>query len=119
MSRLQQKGWTTALPRVMGKRQPLEFLRWDVEMEMDPGVYGIPVPRVQEVVRPDIIVMPLVAFDEQNYRLGYGAGYFDITLVRLDPRPQSIGIGFELTRFCLLYTSDAADERSSVDLGGR
>ena len=98
MSRLQAKGWITALPRVVGRRQPLEFLHWTAEMQMDPGVFGIPVPRVQEVVRPDIIVMPLVAFDDQNYRLGYGAGYFDITLVRLDPRPRSIGVGFEFSR---------------------
>lgn len=98
MKRLQEKGWVTALPRVIGKRQPLEFLRWTADMEMDAGVYGIPVPRLREVVRPDIIVMPLVAFDEENYRLGYGAGYFDITLVRLNPRPRSIGVGFEFTR---------------------
>jgi 5,10-methenyltetrahydrofolate synthetase len=98
MGRLQAKGWVTALPRVLGKGMPLEFLRWTTGMEMDAGVFGIPVPRAREVVRPDIIVMPLVAFDEENYRLGYGAGYFDITLVRLDPRPRSIGVGFEFTR---------------------
>ena len=98
LERLQAKGWITALPSVVGKRMPLEFLRWTADTEMDAGVYGISVPRVREVVRPDIIVMPCVAFDEENYRLGYGAGYFDITLVRMDPRPRSIGVGFEFTR---------------------
>jgi len=98
MKRLQATGWITALPSVVEKRMPLEFLRWTTDMEMDAGVYGISVPRIREVVRPDIIVMPCVAFDEENYRLGYGAGYFDITLVRMDPRPRSIGIGFEFTR---------------------
>jgi 5,10-methenyltetrahydrofolate synthetase len=98
MERLQAKGWTTALPHVVGPRKPLEFHKWIVGAEMDSGVYGIPVPRTRELVRPDIIVMPLVAFDSENYRLGYGAGYFDITLVRLDPRPRSIGVGFEFTR---------------------
>jgi 5,10-methenyltetrahydrofolate synthetase len=98
MKRLQAKGWITALPSVVGKRMPLEFLRWTADMEMDAGVFGILVPRIREVVRPDIIVMPCVAFDEENYRLGYGAGYFDITLVRMDPRPRSIGVGFEFTR---------------------
>jgi 5-formyltetrahydrofolate cyclo-ligase len=98
MLRLQAKGWTTALPHVVGPRQPLEFHKWIAGAEMDSGVYGIPVPRTRELVRPDIIVMPLVAFDSENYRLGYGAGYFDITLVRLDPRPRSIGVGFEFTR---------------------
>jgi 5-formyltetrahydrofolate cyclo-ligase len=98
MKRLQEKGWITALPSVVGKRLPLEFLRWTSDMEMDAGVYGISVPRIRDVVRPDIIVMPCVAFDEENYRLGYGAGYFDITLVRMDPRPKSIGVAFEFAR---------------------
>ena len=103
MERLQARGWTTALPHVVGPRKPLEFHKWMVGTEMDPGVYGIPVPRTRELVRPDIIVMPLVAFDSENYRLGYGAGYFDITLVRLDPRPRSIGVGFELTRLDTIH----------------
>ena len=98
MERLQAKGWTTALPHVVGPREPLEFHKWILGAEMDSGVYGIPVPRTRELVRPDIIVMPLVAFDSENYRLGYGAGYFDITLVRLQPRPRSIGVGFEFSR---------------------
>ena len=103
MARLQATGWTTALPHVVGPRQALEFHKWAVGDDMDAGVYGIPVPRVRVLVRPDIIVMPLVAFDADNYRLGYGAGYFDITLVRLNPRPRSIGVGFELARLDTIY----------------
>ena len=103
MERLQAKGWTTALPHVVGPRKPLEFHKWTIGAEMDSGVFGIPVPRTRELVRPDVIVMPLVAFDSENYRLGYGAGYFDITLVRLDPRPRSIGVGFELTRLNTIH----------------
>jgi|SRR5688572_4819531 len=103
LERLQPKGWTTALPHVVGPRKALEFHKWIVGAEMDAGVYGIPVPRDRELVRPDIIVMPLVAFDSENYRLGYGAGYFDITLVRLDPRPRAIGVGFELSRLDTIH----------------
>ena len=103
LERCQQKGWTTALPHVVGPRKPLEFHKWVVGAEMDPGVYGIPVPRIREIVRPDVIVMPLVGFDDDNYRLGYGAGYFDITLVRLAPRPLSIGVGFEIARLKTIY----------------
>jgi 5-formyltetrahydrofolate cyclo-ligase len=44
------------------------------------------------------VLLPLVAFDAQCFRLGYGGGYFDRTLAALVPRPQAIGVGFELAR---------------------
>ena len=47
---------------------------------------------------PNIVLLPLVAFDCRGYRLGYGGGYFDRTLAALSPRPFAIGVGFELTR---------------------
>jgi len=103
LERLESKGWTLALPSVVGRGQPLEFLRWVPEAEMDVQSFGIPVPRVRELVRPDVIIMPLVGFDPLNYRLGYGAGYFDITLASLDPIPRTIGIGFELSRLPTIY----------------
>jgi 5,10-methenyltetrahydrofolate synthetase len=58
--------------------------------------HGIPVPAAGEFVTPNIVLLPLVAFDTQGFRLGYGGGYFDRTLAALVPRPFSIGVGFEL-----------------------
>ena len=98
LDRLRAKGWITAVPSVVKRGSPLEFLRWTSDTEMDAGVYGIPIPRIRVPVQPDVIVIPLVGFDAQNFRLGYGAGYFDITLAALQPRPFTIGMGFELAR---------------------
>ena len=103
MQRLRDKGWITSLPCVVRPRTALEFLRWTEETEMDTGVYGIPIPKIRELVRPQIVITPLVAFDARNYRLGYDAGYFDITLAGMQPRPRSIGIGFELCRMETIY----------------
>jgi 5,10-methenyltetrahydrofolate synthetase len=97
MAGLRARGWTTALPSVVRPKKPLEFLRWTPDTEMDAGVYGIPVPRVREVVTPDIVIAPLVGFDQNNYRLGYGGGFFDITLGAMKPRPKTIGVGFTLS----------------------
>lgn len=47
---------------------------------------------------PDVVLIPLVGFDEQNFRLGYGGGYYDRTLAALSPRPITIGLGFEMGR---------------------
>ena len=103
LDRLKEKGWITALPAVVRRGLPLEFLRWTRETEMETGVFGIPIPRVHDIVFPSCIILPLVAFDAQNFRLGYGAGYFDITLASLEPRPRTIGIGFELCRLDTIH----------------
>ncbi len=47
---------------------------------MEPGPHDIPAPKAREIVRPEILIVPLVGFDAANYRLGYGGGYFDRTL---------------------------------------
>ena len=101
--RLEMKGWRASLPSVVGKGKALEFLRWISGAEMDIQSFGIPVPRVREVVRPTVVIMPLVGFDADNYRLGYGAGYYDITLAGMHPTPRSIGIGFELSRLDTIH----------------
>jgi 5-formyltetrahydrofolate cyclo-ligase len=97
MERLQARGWITALPSVVRRGSPLEFLQWTTGMEMDLGPYDIPVPRNRTIVRPNVVIAPLVAFDRHNYRLGYGSGFFDITLAALQPPPLTIGAGFEIT----------------------
>jgi len=60
--------------------------------------HGIPIPQDGPNIVPDIVLLPLVAFDTQGFRLGYGGGYFDRTLAMLVPRPLAIGVGFELGR---------------------
>ena len=72
-------------------------------MEMDLGPYEIPVPRDRSVVQPNVVIAPLVAFDRKNFRIGYGSGYFDITLASLDPSPLTIGVGFELSCLETIY----------------
>jgi 5,10-methenyltetrahydrofolate synthetase len=95
---LRGRGWQLALPAVVDKRGPLEYRLWQPGMAMESGVYDIPVPERREVVTPDVVLAPLVGFDAENYRLGYGGGHFDRTLAALAPQPFAIGIGFEMQR---------------------
>lgn len=97
------RGWRAALPAVIDKKGPLEFRAWQPGAELVPGVYDIPVPKTRDVVAPNVLLVPVVGFDREGYRLGYGGGYYDRTLDASDPRPQTIGVGFELSRLATIF----------------
>lgn len=97
-SRLIQHGWRAAMPVVQAVDAPMRFHAWTPASEMGTDRHGIPIPHDGEEIVPDIVLLPLLAFDAQGFRLGYGGGYFDRTLAAMVPRPQAIGVGFELGR---------------------
>lgn len=96
VSRLIDRGWQAAMPVVTAADAPMSFHAWTPSSEMGADRYGIPIPQDGAVLIPDIVLLPLVAFDAQGFRLGYGGGCFDRTLAAMVPRPQAIGVGFEL-----------------------
>jgi 5,10-methenyltetrahydrofolate synthetase len=97
-SRLIGRGWHAAMPVVTAVDAPMGFRAWTPASAMGADRYGIPIPADGAAVIPDIVLLPLLAFDGQGFRLGYGGGYFDRTLAAMVPRPQAIGVGFELAR---------------------
>ena len=97
-SRLIEQGWQAAMPVVTAVAAPMSFHAWAPSSAMSSDRYGIPIPADGAAVIPDILLLPLLAFDAQGFRLGYGGGYFDRTLAAMVPRPQAIGVGFELGR---------------------
>lgn len=95
MRRMVAAGKSVALPVVVEKRHPLEFRPWAPGCEMALGVWNIPIPDTRERVTPRLLLAPVVGFDPQRYRLGYGGGYFDRTLAAL-ARPRTvIGVGYD------------------------
>jgi 5-formyltetrahydrofolate cyclo-ligase len=97
MRRLFDAGARLALPKVIGRGKPLQMHEWKFGDPLAAGVWGIrePAPSAPEVA-PDILLVPFAAFDRTGYRLGYGAGYFDMTLAALRARKKivAIGVGF-------------------------
>jgi 5-formyltetrahydrofolate cyclo-ligase len=89
-----------ALPAVVARGRPLEYRPWTPDVAMAPGKFsfGIPEPVTGPAVIPDLLLVPLLGFDEAGYRLGYGGGYFDRTLAAWPQRPRTIGVGFEIGR---------------------
>jgi 5-formyltetrahydrofolate cyclo-ligase len=101
--RLIERGAGAALPVVVEPGRPLEFRAWRPGDRLERGVWNIPIPAERQIVRPTALLVPLVGFDGQGYRLGYGGGYYDRTLAAMDPKPLTIGVGFDLGRFSTIH----------------
>jgi 5-formyltetrahydrofolate cyclo-ligase len=94
MRKLSDAGARLALPVVAGKGKPLIMRAWGFGEPLDSGVWGIrePKPEAPEVA-PDILLVPLLAFDRNGNRIGYGAGYYDMTIARLRGLKPVLAVG--------------------------
>ncbi len=106
-------GWTCALPVTTGGPEGLVFREWRPDEPVAAGRYGIPVPReTAPAVRPDIVLVPLLAYDGAGRRLGYGAGYYDRALASLRRAGAvlAVGLAYDGQRMTQVPTEDH-DER--------
>jgi len=97
LRRLHAEGFGLALPVIIGKGKPLLFRSWQPGDATDAGVWGIAQPKADKViVRPDVLLVPLLAFDAKGWRLGYGGGFFDRTLraLRADKAIVAVGVAY-------------------------
>jgi len=94
LRRFADAGARLALPVVAGKGRPLTMRAWAFGEPLVAGVWGIrePPPDAPEVF-PDILIVPLLAFDRAGHRVGYGAGYYDMTIGRLRGMKPVIAMG--------------------------
>ena len=97
MHKLADAGAGLALPVVVGRGKPLTMRSWQWGEPLVPGVWGIREPGpAAATVEPDIVLVPLLAFDRSGYRIGYGAGYYDSTIAQLRAKKPiaAVGIAF-------------------------
>ena len=128
LRKLADAGAQLALPVVAGRGQPLIMRAWNFGEPLAAGQWGIrePKPEAPEV-EPDIVIVPLAAFDRAGHRIGYGAGYYDLTINALRAKKPILAIGIayaaqEIPKV-LATTRDARldlvlTEREVIDLRG-
>ena len=121
LQKLAGAGARLALPAIAGRGKPLIMRAWEFGAPLDRVQWGIrePKPDAPEV-EPDILLVPLLAFDRAGYRLGYGAGYYDMTIHRLRAlKPvTAVGIAFAAQEVPKIPTTPR-DERLDLVLTER
>ena len=103
LTELIKKGYRCTVPYVVESEYRLAFLEWTPQTVMQRGIYDIPQPdpnEAEELV-PNMLIVPMLAFDEQCHRMGYGSGQFDRTFASLQKiHPfRAIGVAFEAQKF--------------------
>jgi len=94
MLKLAASGARLALPCINARGQSLTFRAWAPHERLMLGPLGIPEPSPAAAeVHPDVMLVPLAAFDQLGHRIGYGAGYYDYTFAHLRKAKHVIGVG--------------------------
>ncbi len=129
MQKLAGQGARLALPVVAGRGKPLVMRAWEFGAPLDRGQWGIREPRPEAAeVEPDILLVPLLAFDRAGHRIGYGAGYYDLTIAHLRARKPvaAVGLAFAIQEVAAVPATPrdsrldlVLTEREVIDLRGR
>ena len=92
LRRFKKNKFNISLP-VIKKNFQMDFYSWSFSEPLKINKYGIPEPETKNIVYPDILLIPLVAFDKNLNRLGYGGGYYDRLIKKLSKKKNIIKIG--------------------------
>ena len=92
LEKFEKKKFNISLP-VVKKNFKMDFYQWSFSDYLKINKYGIPEPEKKKIVYPDVLLIPLVAFDKNLNRLGYGGGYYDRLIEELSKKKNIIKIG--------------------------
>ncbi|MCB6179657.1 5-formyltetrahydrofolate cyclo-ligase [Rhodobacter sp. Har01] len=82
------------VPVILGRGQPLRFREWSPGCALVEGAFKALIPAEGAWIEPEVLIVPLLAFDARGYRLGYGGGFYDRTLQGLRARHKVLAVGF-------------------------
>ncbi len=103
------------VPVIIGKALALRFREWSPGARMVEGAFKALIPDEGAWVEPQVLIVPLLAFDARGYRLGYGGGFYDRTLEALRARGPALAVGFAFAaQEVAEVPTDATDQRLDV-----
>lgn len=85
---------TVGVPVIMAKATPLRFREWSPGCKLVEGAFKAMIPEEGAWVEPEVLIVPLLAWDRRGFRLGYGGGFYDRTLAGLRARGPVLAVGF-------------------------
>lgn len=115
LQRLLNQGIRCCLPVVRENSLELGFSDWREDSEMVKGAHGIYHPANTDWLEPDILIVPLLAFDRRGYRLGHGGGYYDATLAALRSKKDVIAVGVAYAEQACLFNLPVEDHDQKLD----
>ena len=96
LKKIKKNKFNISLP-IIKKNFQMDFCEWSFSDPLKINKYGIPEPTTKNIVYPDVLLVPLVAFDKNLNRLGYGGGYYDRLITKLSKKKKIIKIGLALS----------------------
>ena len=95
LEKFKKLNYITSIPKI-GKKYDMKFFVWSINDPLNINKYGIPEPITNKIIYPDILLVPLVAYDEERNRIGYGGGFYDryIKKIKKIKKVLTIGIAF-------------------------
>ncbi|MGB4106771.1 MAG: 5-formyltetrahydrofolate cyclo-ligase [Alphaproteobacteria bacterium] len=118
IERLLEEGFTCGLPVIVKNERGLRFARWQEDMELRQTDHDVMEPVVNDKtqwLQPDIVIVPLLAFDRRGYRLGQGGGHYDATLSALRAGKKIVAVGLAYAQQACLFNLPVEDHDQKLD----
>jgi len=109
-------GGRIALPVAGKSSREMQFAPWDGTGDLVKGEWGIFIPKTDERVEPDILLVPFLAFDRKGYRLGRGGGHYDATIAALRSKKEILAVGVGYAAQAVLFNLPVEPHDQRLDL---
>ncbi len=113
---LLKRGIEVALPIASRASREMTFSKWDGKGDLAKGSYGVFVPPEEQLVVPDIVLVPLLAFDRKGSRLGRGGGHYDATIAALRKTKDVLVIGIAYASQAVLFNLPVEEHDQKMDM---